>query len=113
MDSCCALQPPLHSPGAQCRALPTTECTPHCTSVFGQGAHRANAALHPDCCPPACFPPGQVLAGIVDQLKPEDSLGVVLFSDGACTPRALTAMKGADVQELKRRVGGSWCVVQL
>ncbi len=50
--------------------------------------------------------PNQVLTGIVDQLKPEDSLGVVLFSDGACTPRALSSMKGADVAELKRRVGG-------
>ena len=51
----------------------------------------------------------QVLTGIVDQLKPEDSLGVVLFSDGACTPRALASMKGADVAELKRRVSGRWC----
>ena len=51
----------------------------------------------------------QVLTGIVDQMKPEDSLGVVLFSDGACSPRALSSMKGADVAELKRRVGG-WLV---
>lgn len=63
----------------------------------------------------ACQTAVQVLTGIVDQLKPEDSLGVVLFSDGACTPRALSSMKGADVAELKRRVGGwvgalRWCV---
>lgn len=46
-----------------------------------------------------------MLTGIVDQLQPEDSLGVVLFSDGACSPRALSSMRGADVAELKRRVG--------
>lgn len=55
------------------------------------------------CVPPSC----QVLTGIVDQLKPDDSLGVVLFSDGACAPRALSSLRGADVAELKRRVGGA------
>jgi hypothetical protein len=52
----------------------------------------------------------EVLSGIVDLLSPDDSLALVLFSDGACVPKPLGPVRCADVEGLKRKVlvGRGW-----
>lgn len=44
------------------------------------------------------------MAGIVDQLAPSDALSLVLFSDGACVPKALGPLSCADKAALKAKV---------
>ncbi|KAL4420138.1 hypothetical protein ABPG77_010354 [Micractinium sp. CCAP 211/92] len=46
----------------------------------------------------------QVLQGIADQLTPNDSLSVVLFSGGACVALPLEQLQGVDLAELKRQM---------
>ena len=45
----------------------------------------------------------EVLQGILDKLAPEDSVSIVLFSDAACTPKALGPLRCANLEEMKRQ----------
>lgn len=56
--------------------------------------------------PPLLTHPSTALQsqGIVDQLNPNDSLSVVLFSGGACMALPLEQLQGVDLAELKRQV---------
>ncbi|PRW59844.1 transcription elongation factor SPT5-like protein 1 [Chlorella sorokiniana] len=46
----------------------------------------------------------EVLTGIVDLLKPEDSFSITLFSDGACTPKAFGPVSCVDIPTLKAQI---------
>lgn len=54
---------------------------------------------------PSISPTPQVLTGILDLLKPEDSFSITLFSDAACTPKAFGPVSCVDIPSLKAQVG--------
>ena len=43
----------------------------------------------------------EVVQGILDKLGPNDSVGIVLFSDGACAPLQLGPVRCIDIPALK------------
>jgi hypothetical protein len=46
----------------------------------------------------------EVVQGILDKLAPQDSVGIVLFSDGACAPKPLGPVNCTDMAALKKGV---------
>ena len=54
-----------------------------------------------------------VVQGVLDKLAPEDSVGIVLFSDDACVPKPLGPVSCADMAALKSgvEVGNHDCFV--
>ena len=50
----------------------------------------------------------EVLQGILEKLAPEDSVSIVLFSDAACTPKALGPLRCANLADIKRQARRSF-----
>lgn len=60
---------------------------------------------HSPCVSPSTSSTPQVLTGILDLLKPEDSFSITLFSDAACTPKAFGPVSCVDIPSLEAHVG--------
>ena len=54
----------------------------------------------------------EVVQGILDKLGPNDSVGIVLFSDQACVPKPLGPLACANTGQIKRGVSAWACGVR-